>query len=140
MVDKVRPILHESLAEKKGVVFWVAVQVSSSHSTKDLDEISPKYLGTVRRTLFHLKDIEDRLDEVVQKILLRNAHFTRDNSGFVLGDILRMHYKADEYLPLMDRAYQELPQFLTQKASINVQNQEDRSFGKGVLAAVNPLP
>ena len=35
MVDKVRPMLHASLVEKKGVVFWVAVQVAYAHPTKE---------------------------------------------------------------------------------------------------------
>ena len=74
--------------------------------------MAPKYLKTGRRTLFHAKDMEDKLHEVVQTILVRNAHFIRDNSGLVLDDILRLHYKADEYLPMVGRAYQELPQFL----------------------------
>ena len=109
MVDKVRPMLHASLVEKKGVVFWVAVQVAYSHPTKELIDMTPKYLNTGRRTLFHAKDIEDKLDEVVHTILLRNAHFIRDNSGLVLDDILRLHYKADEYLPVVGRAYKVLP-------------------------------
>ena len=33
MVDKLRPMRHASLAAKKGVVFWVAVQVAYSHPT-----------------------------------------------------------------------------------------------------------
>ena len=95
MVDKVRPMLHASLAAKKGVIFWVAVQVAYSHPTKEVIDMDPKYLHTGRRTLFHAKDIEDKLDEVVHTILLRNAHFIRDNSGLVLDNILRMHYKAE---------------------------------------------
>ena len=138
MVDKVRPMLQASLAEK-GVVFWVAVQVAYTHPTKELIDMAPKYLNTGRRTLFHAKDIEEKLDEVVQTILLRNAHFIRDNSGLVLANILRMHYKADEYLPLVGRAYQELPRFLTRKeAIINVQNQDDRCFGYAILSALHP--
>ena len=84
-------MLHASLTEKKGVVFWVAVQVEYSHPKKELIDMTPKYLNTGRRTLFHAKDIEDRLNVVVQTILLRNAHVIRDNSGLVLDDILRLH-------------------------------------------------
>ena len=139
-VEKLRPMLHTSLASKKGVRFWVAVQVEYSHPTKELIDITPKYLNTGIRTLFHAKDIEDKLNDVVQSILLRNAHFIRDNSGLVLNNILPMHYKAAVYHPLVGRAYQELPQFLTRKgAIINVKNQDDRCFGYAVLSALNPM-
>ena len=51
IVDKVRPMLHTSLVSKKGVRFWVAVQVDYSHPTKELIDMTPKYLNTGIRTL-----------------------------------------------------------------------------------------
>ena len=80
-VEMLRPMLHASLDEKKGVIFWVAVQVAYTQPTKELVDMTTKCLNTGRRTLFHSKDIEHKLDQVVQTILLRNGDFIGDNSG-----------------------------------------------------------
>ena len=42
MVDKVRPMLHASLASKKGIKFLVSVQVEYSHANKELIDMTPK--------------------------------------------------------------------------------------------------
>ena len=51
-----------------------------------------------------------------------------------------MHYKAREYLALAGRTYQNLAQFfVSNKAIITVQNQDDGSFGYAVLSARSPF-
>ena len=98
-------MLLDSLAAKKGIIFLVAVQVLFSHPTMDLEDMVPPYLKAGKRTLMHAKDIESKLDEVLQTILTRNANFIRQHSGMVLEDILTLQLKVVEYLPLNGRAY-----------------------------------
>ena len=133
-MEKLRPMVRSSLSAK-AVIFWVAVQVMYTHPTKEMIDMTPKYLTSWRRTLVNSKDIDDKVDEVVRTILLRNAHYIPDNSGLVLEHILRMNYKADEYLPLVGRDH-ELPQFLSKETIINVRNRESRCFGYAFLSAL----
>lgn len=74
MVDMIPPILHASRVGKKGVIFWVAEQVVYTHPTKELVDTMAKYLSTGMRSLFHRKDLEAKIDEVLPTILLRRAH------------------------------------------------------------------
>ena len=75
----------------------------------------------------------------MKTILLRHAHFISDNSGPSI-EILRIHYKADENIHFLGRAYKEMSQFLTlKKAILNLPNQDDRGFVSRVLSAVSRL-
>ena len=89
-------MLHASLDEKKGVRLLGAVQFAYTHATKDLIDMTPKYLNTGRRTLFHAKDSEHRLYQVVQTVLLRNAHFIPDNSPKYLNTGRRTLFPAND--------------------------------------------
>ena len=102
--------------------------------------MAPRYLNDLNRTLIHAKEVESKLDDVVQAILMRNANFIRHHSGMVLEDILALLLKGVEYLPLKCRAYRKLPEFLANKeAIINLKNQDKRCFGFTLLSALNRL-
>ena len=50
--------------------------------------------------------------------------------------IRSQYQKADEYLPLVGRAYEELPQFHTrEKAISNLHNKDDRCCGYGDMSS-----
>ena len=69
--------------------------------------MTPKYLNTEAEPLIRQR-ICDKLEVVVKTNLLRNAHYIRHNSGLVVDGILRLHYKSEEYHPLLARVYQTL--------------------------------
>ena len=98
--------------------------------------MSPPFLHSGKRRLVHRSELESVLDEVDQALLIRNAHYNRQNSGLVLADVLNFRFKVTEFNPL-GRGYQELPGFLSRKrAIINVKNDDERCFGYAVLAAL----
>ena len=82
------------------------------------------------------EELEEKLDAMVGTILLHNAHFVRQSSGLVLADVLSFHFNVCEFLPLVGRAYKELPTFLAKKkAIVNVQNTDNRCFGYAMASA-----
>ena len=103
--------------------------------------MGPAFLHSGKRRLIHETELDSILDEITQAILIRNAHFNRQNSGLVLDDILNFRFKITEFNPLSGRGYQELPQFLAKKhAIINVKNSDERCFGYAVVSALARVP
>ena len=139
LIEYLRPHLTAVFQTKHGVTFWVSVQVRYSHPNKTQADDHPPHLHSGKHTILNSMDIDPKLDEVVQKILQRNANFCRTSSGLVLDDVLNVHFKIVEYHPLAGHGDQELPKFLeNKKCIINVQNRDNRCFGYAVLAALEP--
>ena len=86
------------------------------------------------------EQLEEKLDAIVGTILLHNAHFVRQSSGLVLADVLSFRFKVCEFLPLVRRAYKELPTFLAKKhAIVNVQITDNRCFGYAMASRAAPV-
>ena len=135
----ITPLLQQALEAQKGVTFWVSLQVKYAHPTKEITDLNPPHLHSGKRRLTHEGELQSILDEIDQAILIRNAHYNRENSGLVLSDILNFRFKISDFTPLKGRGYQELPQFLLKKhAIINVKNQDTRCFGYAVRSALEP--
>ena len=76
-----------------------------------------------------------------ERLNLRNAHFVRQQSGLVIGEILKTRFKVAQFLPLAARGFAELPIYLKKKTAIvNVKNDDERCFGYALLAALHPVP
>ena len=74
---------------------------SQPNPAKGFVKMTRKWIKRGSRTLFHRKDRVD--DEMVKTILLRKAHFIRDNSC-LLPLTCRMHYKAYPKVRFVRRA------------------------------------
>ena len=139
MMDWVRPVVHATLDKMKGLSFWISVQVRYTHPAREVKDMKPQYLHTGKRRLMNHEELAEKLDAMVGAILLHNVLFVRQSSGLVLADVLSFRFKVCEYLPLVGRAYKELPIFLAKKkAIVNVQNTDNRCFGYGMASARAP--
>ena len=115
------------------------MQVLLTHAAKDLDDMGPEYLNARKRTLMHKKDLDSKVEERVQTILLRNANYMRQHWGLVLEDILTLQFMLVEFLAVNGRADRQLPEILaTQEAIINVNIHHNRCFGFAVRSTLNP--
>ena len=78
--------------------------------------------------------------ELFERIKKLNATFIREQSGLVLAGILQLVLRGVRYIPLACRCHRELHPYLkANKAIINIQNTDDRSFGYALLWFLDPL-
>lgn len=129
--------IKQVLSRDKGLKFWVALKVQYVKPT--LSETTPLifYLKTGFVVITNEFQIPETLNTIQQKLMLRNAHFIREQSGLVIDKILATRFKVAKYLPLSGGAYAELPEFLSRKkAIVNINNLDNRCFGYAVAAAL----
>ena len=86
--NTIRPLLQKALESKHGVTFWVSLQVKYAHPSKEIKDMRPPFLHSGKRRLIHETELDSILDEITQAILIRNAHFNRQNPGLLLYDIV----------------------------------------------------
>ena len=81
------------------------------------------------------------LRELADEVLARKANLIRNESGYVLSQIINCKLRIVKINPI-GSAYQPLPKFLSsKKAIVNVRNSDERCFGYAVLSAImDPLP
>ena len=141
------PMLHnrleyeikEMLAKHRGIKFWVAIQVSYINPKKDDEKVLKVYLNTGNLQLTNEFQLEEVMKTIKERILLRNAHFIREQSGLILKKIHSTRFKVAKYLPLGGSQHQELPEFLkSKKAIVNVKNKDNRCFAYALLSALHP--
>ena len=141
------PILHnrlvyeikEMLAKHRGIKFWVAIQVSYINPKKDDEKVLKVFLNTGNLQLTNEFQLEDVMKTIKERILLRNAHFIREQSGLILKKIHSTRFKVSQYLPLAAACQVNLPEFLkSKKAIINVKNKDNRCFAYALLSALHP--
>ena len=135
VMDWLRPLVHAALDEMKGFTFWISVQVRYTHPAKELPEMRPKSLHTAKRRL--MKHELEKLQAMVESMVLRNDHFLRQSSGLVLVDVLSFRYKGCEFLPLVGREFKQVHTLLAKKnAIVNVKIIDNRCFGYGIASAL----
>lgn len=128
--------IKKILNQKKGIKFWVSLKVSYTHPAKPEQLPAIFHLHTGQLLLLNEFQLPDILDDIKSKILQRNAHFIKEQSGLVLEKIHSARLRVSEYLPLAGQSYSELPQYLARKqAIINVNNTDNRCFGYALLSA-----
>ena len=71
----------------------------------------PRYLHMAMRLAMN-QDLEEKMQDMVETILLRNADFDSQSAALVLADVLAFRYKVCEFLPLVGREYKQLHKFL----------------------------
>ena len=88
MVDWVRPVVHAALDKMKGLRFWIWVHVRYTHRAMEVKEMRPQYLHKGKTRIMNHEQLEDKWLDMMETILLHNAHFIHQSSGFVLADVL----------------------------------------------------
>ena len=79
------------------------------------------------------------LRELIERNKKLNATFIREQSGLVVAGILQLVLRGVWYIPLAGRCHRELPPYLKAKrATINIQNTDDRCFGYAILWFIDP--
>ena len=118
MMDWVRPVGHAALDKMKWLSFWISVQVRYTHPAREVKAMRPQYLHTGKRRLMNHEELEDKLQAIVETILLHKAHFVTQSSGLVLADVLTFGFKVCEFLPRVGREFKQLPTLLAKKKAI----------------------
>ena len=140
IMSKIKPILEQAINDKKGVAFWISVQVKYSDPSKNSKEMRFPYLHSGQRRLVHLPEMDSVLEEITQSILIHHTNFINQNSTLAIEDIKNFRFKKAEFIPIAGRGNRVLPPFLARKrAIINVQNSDERCFGYAVLSALEPV-
>ena len=136
-IAKVRPDLKAALKIVKGLSFWISVQVQYLHPAKPKADQKSTYLHSGKRRIINDFELDEKLEDIKQAILLRNSNYNRESSGLVLDEILGFRFRICEFQPLRGHCHQELPPFLQLKhCIINVKNTDTRCFGYAVISAL----
>ena len=130
--------IDELVKKKRGVKFWVAIKVTYINPKKEDQEFTA-YLNTGSIQFTNTFQIEETLKTIKDRLLLRNAHFIREQSGLVIKTIHGARYKVSKYFALIGSGYAPLTKFLaTKKAIVNVNNSDQRCFGYAIISALIP--
>ena len=139
MKNRLQEEIKKILKKMRGIKFWIAVQVTYINPKKEENKELKVWLNTGSINLINEFQMEEVMQTVHERILLRNAHFIREKSGLILNKIHSTRWKISKFLPLGGKKHQELPQFLKNKyAIINVKNQDDKCFAYALLSALHP--
>ena len=86
-------------------------------------------------------EIESALESMRSDIELRIDRFTMEGSGWPVIDLLNHDLHVDKYDLLVARSYMKLPaEIQNKKATINIQNSDDKCFIYCLGRALNPSP
>ena len=78
------------------------------------------------------------ISRLAERILEANAKFNRGKSGLVLAEIYSLNLNVARFAQLSGSAWSPLPKFLQiKKAVLNIKNEDDRSFGYAIAAALH---
>jgi hypothetical protein len=141
-LESLTPLLHELLAgllrEHHGIKVWLSVQLTYR---KILEEGRAEAHLTTKSVVLHNDfELDEVLDNLVQEVQLRNAHYLRNASPFAIDSVDNAVVHTSKYAPLGVGRYKELPAFLAKKKClVNVINNDDRCFGYSLLAHLMPL-
>ena len=134
---RIRKILLEQLERLHGLKCWLNLEVEYK-SIVHLDEPAFKRgLQTEYNMLTNEFEVADSIKQLMNKLVLANANFCREESGLVLTRVIKARVKIVQYQLLAGAHFVELPYFLTAKnAIVNVKNEDNKCFAYAVLVAL----
>jgi len=118
-----------------------SIKLESTYEIPNTDVRENRAFKTKCRTLFLDTDINNNLDEDFIKIIQEENEMMLKGSGFSLLSIDGVLININRYSPLGGSSYIPLPACIeSKKATINVQNNDEKCFKYSILAKViNPI-
>ena len=93
------------------------------------------------QTLTNKTEIPNAVQSMNENIQNRIAEYTNQGSGWVISEVTRHYMYVNKYTPLAARSYIKLPDAITnRKATINIQNEDDKCFMYCLGRALDPNP
>ncbi|VDI51899.1 Hypothetical predicted protein [Mytilus galloprovincialis] len=109
-------------------------------STKSPDEtiITEPSFKSLQMTIFETTNLEQEIDDAVEKIKETMSKYQREGSGWVFSQIKRLDIHFSKFKPLAGSSFIALPkQLLLKKAIINVKNTDNQCFKWAILSALH---
>jgi hypothetical protein len=112
--------------------------VDDSHDSHDTIHVKV-FFQTDAIPILNAGQIAEKTRTASHDLERRLAHYMRDGSGWTFGRIQSFAMNTSKYKPLGGSSYLPTPTDLaSKKATINVQNADNRCFGYAVLSALFP--
>ena len=139
---RVKNILNQELQHKSAIKWYLSVKVKMVKIDSDgqVSEEAEPYFTSRCYTLLQSDDLEEQLQEAIQKIMDDFENFIREGSGSVLEKVLKVFVNVGHYKPLKGKSFIPLPKGLTGRCHgiVNIQNHDNMCFVWSVLASLHP--
>ena len=139
---RVKNILNQELQHKSAIKWYLSVKVKmvKIDSDRQVSEEAEPYFTSRCYTLLQSDDLEEQLQEAIQKIMDDFENFIREGSGWVLEKVLKVFVNVGHYKPLKGKSFIPLPKGLTGRCHgiVNIQNHDNMCFVWSVLASLHP--
>ena len=120
---------------------WTEIEIVYYKPTESKKENPASFIRTRAISIYNAFELEEKIENIGEQLLNRNANFMRNQSGLSIKDIRRATFHFAKIDPLRGgRGYVELPSLLKNKgAIINIQNNDNRCFAYALAAALKPV-
>src|SRR6218665_1940972 len=97
------------------------------------------YFKSVPAIMLNNLDIQQQITEAIERVEILSERFTRDESAWVIDEIENVTLHTSLYDPIGGSSYIPTPDWIShKKATINIQNNDDKCFVYCVLAVSHP--
>ena len=123
--------LFKSMIDKrKGFKFSMTLKILLKKTEDDEKIYKEPYFNGEQMTVINKDDILEKIDTIIETILLRIARWISEGSGWVIEEVLSHYLNIVSYLPLKGSLYIKLPEELrnSRKGLINLTNEDDQCF------------
>ncbi len=119
---------------------WAEIEIIYYKPTEAKKDNPASFIRTRAISIYNAFELEEKVENIGEQLLNRNANFIRNQSGLSIKDIRRATFHIAKIDPLKaGRGFVDLPrQLKTKGAIINVQNTDNRCFAYAVAAAIKP--
>ena len=135
-------LLNKRLILLKGIKCNETLEVKFEKLGSEGRMIEKSFSFTSRpQVIMNKNEIESALQNMRSDIEVRIDRFTMEGSGWSVIDLLNHDLHVNKYDPLVARSYIKLPaEIQNKKATINIQNADDRCFIYCLGRALDPSP
>ena len=135
-------LLEKRLNTLKGIKCNETLEVTFEKLGGEGGMIKKSFNFTSRpQVIMNRNDIESALNNMRSDIEIRIDRFTMEGSGWAVIGILNHELHVNKYDPLVARSYIPLPsEIQNRKATINIQNNDDKCFIYCLGRALDPTP
>ena len=134
-------LLMGLLADKRGFKFNISLKARLSKRTEDGTIYREPYFNAGPFTVTNSYDIEETIDNAIERILELIADWLSEGSGWIFELVLLHNINIVSYLPLKGKSYLKLPEELRnpKKTLVNPKNEDNRCFLWCHNRYLNPL-
>ena len=140
---RIEVLIKKRLNKLNGIKFYVGMDIIFSKPNPNGENIITEvfYMPGKAITITHESNISEAIQAQREKINREIERFTKGGSELSIEQIRRHHLTITEYKPLAGKSYIPLPACIqNKKATINIQNDDDKCFMYCLGRALDPNP